>query len=533
MEQGGNILKRTAYIFIVTLLVILVSGCGGINKPPEGLIKKDVIDDSEKAEIFDSASTEDDIVEEDHERSIIQQSASLYFWDKENNKLVSESRKILATDMDSFMVEVVEGLIRGPISKELQPVIPSKTKVLEIQQIDNIVNINLSHEFLDAEDLLVARTALVNTLTEQEKIKYVKINIDGKELTRDGTDGTESLGVLVRTTNNLNELIATQGNDPTQDNIKEINWELFFRDFRGQYLLSEIRTISVKNGGIARAIIEELIKGPISASEGLYPVLPQGTQLLDIKLMDDDNGESRIVALYFSKELKVPFTEEGTSRSKGKKEDPQEVQAKAELNRNRESIILSSIVYNLQGLNNVDGVKIFYQNRYGDYVDTPLYEIDLTKPLTTKNFSNKLGRKIKIYFANADSTFLIPEYRAMSRENVQIAKTIIDELILGPREDTDHVAVIPPEISKGDIRVWMDSNNRTVMVDLPESLDGNKMGSTGALMTLYAMVNSLTDPVNTSNIKEVQFLVGGKVVKSFGNLEFSEPFIRNPAIIQE
>jgi germination protein M len=71
------------------------------------------------------------------------------------------------------------------------------------------------------------------------------------------------------------------------------------------------------------------------------------------------------------------------------------------------------------------------------------------------------------------------------------------------------------------------------MVDLPESLDGNKMGSTGALMTLYAMVNSLTDPVNTSNIKEVQFLVGGKVVKSFGNLEFSEPFIRNPAIIQE
>ena len=92
------------------------------------------------------------------------------------------------------MVEVVEGLIRGPISKELQPVIPSKTKVLEIQQIDNIVNINLSHEFLDAEDLLVARTALVNTLTEQEKIKYVKINIDGKELTRDGTDGTESLG---------------------------------------------------------------------------------------------------------------------------------------------------------------------------------------------------------------------------------------------------------------------------------------------------------------------------------------------------
>ncbi|HZJ57576.1 MAG TPA: GerMN domain-containing protein [Clostridia bacterium] len=526
-------MKRTAYICIVTLFVTLISGCGGINKPPEGLIKKDIVDDSEDADILDSLSAGDSENEEDHASPVIRQNASLYFWDKENNKLVSESRKIVATDMDSFVGGVVEGLLRGPQSEELQPVIPSGTTILDIQQIDNIVNINLSGEFLDAEDLLVARTALVNTLTEQEKIKYVKINIDGRELTRDGTADTQSLGVLVRSTNNINELVAAQGDTRTEDNVKEINWELFFRDFRGRYLLSEIRPISVKNGGIARAIIEELIKGPIGVSEGLYPVIPQGTQLLDIKLTDDDDGEPGIVALYFSKELKAPFTEEGTSRSKGKEKDPQEVQVREELNKNRESIILSSIVYNLQGINNIDGVKIFYQNRYGDYVDTPLCDVDLTRILTTRDFSNKLGRKIKIYFANANSTHLIPEYRAMSRENVQIAKTIIDELILGPREDTDQVGIIPPEISMGDIRVWMDTNNTTVMVDLPKGLDGNKMGSTGALMTLYAMVNSLTDPVNTSNIKEVQFLVGGKTVKTFGNLEFGEPFIRNPAIIQE
>ena len=79
----------------------------------------------------------------------------------------------------------------------------------------------------------------------------------------------------------------------------------------------------------------------------------------------------------------------------------------------------------------------------------------------------------------------------------------------------------------------MDENGTRVIVDLPAKLDGNKMGSTGTLMTLYAIVNSLTDPANTSNVKEVQFLVEGKVVKTFGNLEFSEPFIRNPAIIEE
>ena len=111
----------------------------------------------------------------------------------------------------------------------------------------------------------------------------------------------------------------------------------------------------------------------------------------------------------------------------------------------------------------------------------------------------------------------------MSRQNLQIARTIIDELILGPREGTGQKAVIPADISRGDIKVWMDDSNTRVIVDLPAKLDGSKMGSTGTLMTLYAIVNSLTDPANTSNVKEVQFLVEGKVVKTFGNLEFSDP----------
>ena len=38
----------------------------------------------------------------------------------------------------------------------------------------------------------------------------------------------------------------------------------------------------------------------------------------------------------------------------------------------------------------------------------------------------------------------------------------------------------------------MDDSNTRVIVDLPAKLDGSKMGSTGTLMTLCAIVNSLT-----------------------------------------
>ncbi len=121
----------------------------------------------------------------------------------------------------------------------------------------------------------------------------------------------------------------------------------------------------------------------------------------------------------------------------------------------------------------------------------------------------------------------------MSKANLQIATTIINELIGGPQENLGHVKVIPDGIEVGDIRVWMDEDGETAIVDLPSKLDGNKMGSTGVLMTLYAIVNSLTDPSNTHNIRKVKFLVDGKSVNTFGNMELSEPFIRNPAIIQE
>lgn len=323
--------------------------------------------------------------------------------------------------------------------------------------------------------------------------------------------------MLSKSTNNVDELIATESR---KDGLKEVSRELFFSDCGEKYLLSEIRPIKVIDGQVAKAIVEELIKGPINASEGLYSVIPKGTQLLDVELIEE--GESNIVALYFSKEFKAAF------------KDPEETPEETE---NREAMVLSSIVYSLKELPKVKGIKIYYENSYGNYTDIPLHKIDLKKPLNTRDFPGKLGRKLKIYFANTGSTHLVPNYRSMARttkSNLQIASAIIDELVMGPWASPEQIGVIPPDVEKGDIKVWMDETNARVMVDLPSSkLDESKIGETGSLMALYAMVNSLTDPVNTSNIKEVQFLVDGNVVKDFGNVELSQPFIRNPAIIQK
>ncbi len=78
-------------------------------------------------------------------------------------------------------------------------------------------------------------------------------------------------------------VIETKDTEPTA-NLETKTVTLYFADSTGEKLVAEDRTVT-KVIGIARACIEELIKGPAQA--GLKPVLPVGTQLLDINVRPD------------------------------------------------------------------------------------------------------------------------------------------------------------------------------------------------------------------------------------------------------
>ena len=56
-------------------------------------------------------------------------------------------------------------------------------------------------------------------------------------------------------------------------------------------------------------------------------------------------------------------------------------------------------------------------------------------------------------------------------------------------------------------------------------LDNKKM-----IRDLYAVVNTLTDPINGTGIKEVQFTVEGKIIDSYMDISLKESFVLNPAL---
>jgi len=441
------------------------------------------------------------------ESNIYSVNALLYFYNSDKNKLETEKRAIKVREMNQLLQQVISEFLQGPRVNGLQPVVSPGVKVEKVEQYGNVVSVYLSKEFLESEDLAIARAALVNTILESQGAEYVNIYVEGQELTHNGKDDGQILGLLTRYPNEIDRIKEQELGLISQGDFKRIKREIYFQDRDGRFLIPEIRDIHVNKRKYVKAIVGELVKGPMFKNEGLYPTMPSGTQLIDVKFVEDADS-SKGVELYFSKEFKSSFNEETNS----------------------ETMVVGSLVYSLIGLPGVQWVKIYYQDEKGEYVNTPLMSMNLNRSFDKDSPFFKLGRRIKVYFSDENVMNLVSEYRVISRDSKDIANEILNELIEGPAQE-GHIKVIPQNISVGDIKAYI--RGQTAFVNLPSKLNAPGLGSAGETMALYAIVNSLTDRVNTENVKQVQFLVDGKVIKEFGHMSLADPFVRNPGLIKD
>jgi len=117
------------------------------------------------------------------------QSVTLYFavYTDTDAYLLKETREIPVSK--ELYKSVLEELIKGPQSEELFPTIPSNVKVNSVEISDSTATVDFSKEIItNFEEIphsstteVLAISSIVNTLTEFEEIKKVKITIEGKE----------------------------------------------------------------------------------------------------------------------------------------------------------------------------------------------------------------------------------------------------------------------------------------------------------------------------------------------------------------
>lgn len=142
----------------------------------------------------------------------------------------------------------------------------------------------------------------------------------------------------------------------------------------------------------------------------------------------------------------------------------------------------------------------------------------------------KERREVVLYFSDRDGDYLIGEQRKIEKrkEAKEEIKTVIEELIKGPQKGL--IPTLPPRTKC--LNVQLDPKGRAI-VNFNKSLaKDHPGGSSGELLTVYSIVNSLTR--NFSQIKEVQILIDGKPVETIaGHLSLRQPLTSKSDLVKK
>lgn len=108
---------------------------------------------------------------------------TLYFTNKDGNKLVREKRTLYYSSNVPLERVVVEELIKGPKEKDHYVTLPENMKILGTTIADNICYLNFDQDFLDSALLVqeeIPIYSLVNSIVETCGAQKVQISVKGE-----------------------------------------------------------------------------------------------------------------------------------------------------------------------------------------------------------------------------------------------------------------------------------------------------------------------------------------------------------------
>jgi len=135
--------------------------------------------------------------------------------------------------------------------------------------------------------------------------------------------------------------------------------------------------------------------------------------------------------------------------------------------------------------------------------------------------------EVVLYFSDTQAMFLVPEKRAIiwSANQEELVRKMLEELIKGPTRK-DLAPTMPPGVKINSVAL----QNGLATVDFSKELQTNHWGgSAGEMMTIYSIVNTLTE---LPELTQVQILIDKEKVDTIaGHLDVSQPLIRDNTII--
>lgn len=132
---------------------------------------------------------------------------------------------------------------------------------------------------------------------------------------------------------------------------------------------------------------------------------------------------------------------------------------------------------------------------------------------------------VVLYFADKNGSLVA--FPKQIPKVAGIARRTVEELCQGPPADSELFPTIPPGARLKDINI----KNGLATVDFNQNLKSRHWGgSTGELLTVYSIVNTLTQ---FPSVEKVQILIEGERVQTLaGHLDISRPLAREGNLIK-
>lgn len=212
--------------------------------------------------------------------SSLQQSYRMYYV-KNQSKLVSETFSTELTETEDLIEEFVGALAKdSPNNVDNKKAITENTKVLKYvydsgkKQIAMYFDIGYFEKRGEIGEIL-SRAAVVRTLTQISGVESVSFYVNEQPL----VDASGKVISAMRASDFIEDL----GGDINDYEKKTLT--LYFSNSIGDKLIEEKREVFYTTStSMARLVMEQLIAGP--KTEGLFPVLPSDTKILNITVQE-------------------------------------------------------------------------------------------------------------------------------------------------------------------------------------------------------------------------------------------------------
>lgn len=278
--------------------------------------------------------------------------------------------------------------------------------------------------------------------------------------------------------------------------MEQYTGEIYFFNESMTAIESESHEVRYKDlHHLVKSVIEEIRKGPDNGKH--FRIIERKTQLISLEGVETGN-----VVVSFSREF---LTGDNT----------------------KDILAVYAVVKSLCAIDGIESVKVVIEGKDIYTADGSIIGFLTNQDinLQTDTYNSEM-REVTLYFPSKDGQKLVRETRIIKVNDQQpIARYIINELIKGSSNENVNSA-----LNAGTVLLSVETSNNICFVNFKSNfLDKNTGSAEKEKMTVYSIVDSLTE---LDSIERVQFLMDGKKIDSFGNINIGSMFGRDESIIE-